>query len=330
MKVNKPMMQQLLAGSTILGTGGGGRYDEALQRIKDIRAVELLTVDELPADAVVITAYGAGGLTKPKVNVQALKNGLRLLQKRLGKPIDAIVPVEIGPYSLAEAFWVATQLKVPVIDADLVGCRSVPEIFIELVTLAGLSRCPLVFGNSEGDLVLLETESSAERLEQLVRSFADLSISNTFVLGYPFSKAQLLASAAKGSVSYCLGLKDKLALDFQLAGKGRVVLDEKQEKDGFTRGRLQVKQNKARFTIEYKNEYLVLLKDGKLSLTCPDFICIIDDKTGLGLNNGEANVGKQVSVYIRPAIRQWQTLAARKLFSPKALGLDYQQKVLRG
>lgn len=330
MRLDQVMMRKLLAGSTILGTGGGGRYDEALQRIEQLSAVELVSIDEVPADTLVVTAYGAGGLTKPKVSAKGLKNGLKLLQERLGKPIGAIVPVEIGPYSLAEAFWVAAQLQVPVVDADLVGYRSVPEIFIELVTLADLPRCPLVFGNSEGDLVLLESDSSPERLEQIVRSFADMSTSNTFVLGYPFSKAQLLKGAAQGSVSYCVDLSGKLSQDFRLVGKGRVVSDEKQEKDGFTRGRLQIKQANTTFTLEYKNEYLVLLQDGKLSLTCPDFICIIDDKTSLGLNNGEDNTGKQVSIYIRPAIAQWQTPAARALFSPKALGLNYQQKVLRG
>ena len=328
-KIDSATISELLAGSTILGTGGGGRYDDALRKVRDLPGIELITIDEVPADSLVVTAYGAGGLTKPQVGQRALLRGLELLQQRLGKPIGAIVPVEIGPFSLAEAFWVATKLGVRVVDADLVGCRSVPEIFIELVTLARLSRCPLVFGNNEGDLVLLENASSPERLEQLIRSFADSSASNTFVFGYPYNKTQLARAAAKGSVSYCLEVAARLAQEFRLAGEGLVVADEKQEIDGFTRGRLEIAGND-RLTIEYKNEYLVLCRNGKVEVTCPDYIVVVNQDTGLGLNNGDDNREKRVAVYVRPAIAQWRTAAARRLFSPRTLGLPYNQRVLKG
>jgi hypothetical protein len=257
-----------------------------------------------------------------------MTNVLVLLQQRLGKPIRAIVPVEIGPYSLAAAFEIAAQLDVPVVDGDLVGFRSVPEIYIELVTLANLSRCPLVFGNNEGDIVLLDEASSPERLEQIIRSFASESVSNTFVLGYPYSKAELKKCLAKGSLSYCQTMKDVLEEDFQLVGSGLVTEDVKEEVDGFTQGYIQVANPEAMFQIEFKNEYLVLLKDNEVVVTCPDFICAVDQSTGLGLNNGDNNKGKQISIYVRPAIKQWQTKQGLALFSPGKLGLNYNQKVL--
>lgn len=328
MKLNKKQVEEIIKGSTVLGTGGGGRLDSALSIIEKLPPPTLISFNDLDSDDIVITAYGAGGLTKPKNTTEMMTKGLELLQQRLGKPIRAIVPVEIGPYSLAAAFEIAAQLNVPVVDGDLVGFRSVPEIYIELVTLADLSRCPLVFGNNEGDIVLLDEASSPERLEQIIRSFASESVSNTFVLGYPYSKAELEKCLAKGSVSYCQIMKDVLDEDFQLVGSGLVTEDVKEEVDGFTKGYVKIASREATFQIEFKNEYLVLLKDNEVVLTCPDFICAVDQSTGLGLNNGDDNKGKQISIYIRPAIKQWQTKQGLALFSPGKLGLNYNQKVL--
>jgi uncharacterized protein len=329
MKLNKKQVVQIVKGSTVLGTGGGGRYDSAIDTIRPLSGVELISYADLKPDDVVITAYGAGGLTKPKNTTEVMNKGLELLQKRIGEPIRAIVPVEIGPYSLAAAFEIAASLNVPVVDGDLVGYRSVPEIFIELVTLADLSRCPLVFGNNEGDVVLLDEASSPERLEQIIRSFANESLSNTFVLGYPYSKAQLGKCLAKKSVSYCQQVQAALKSDFQLVASGIVASDVKEEVDGFTRGYLTIKTAESVFRVEFKNEYLVLLCDKEVIVTCPDFICVVDNKTGLGLNNGDNNEGQSVSIYVRPAIEQWRTKNGLRLFTPEKLGLNYEQKVLK-
>lgn len=328
MKLNKKQVEEIIKGSTVLGTGGGGRLDSALSIIEKLPPPTLISFNDLDSDDIVITAYGAGGLTKPKNTTEMMTKGLELLQQRLGKSIRAIVPVEIGPYSLAAAFEIAAQLNVPVVDGDLVGFRSVPEIYIELVTLANLSRCPLVFGNNEGDIVLLDEATSPERLEQIIRSFASESVSNTFVLGYPYSKAELEKCLAKGSVSYCQIMKNMLDKEFQLVGSGTVTKDVKEEVDGFTKGYLQIASHETTFRIEFKNEYLVLLKDNEVVVTCPDFICAVDQSTGLGLNNGDDNKGKQISIYVRPAIKQWQTKQGLALFSPGKLGLNYNQKVL--
>jgi DUF917 family protein len=328
MKLSKTQIRQIIESSTILGTGGGGRLDSAMSVIEKLPPMDLISFNDLGPDDIVITAYGAGGLTKPKNTTQVMTNGLELLQKQLGKPIKAIVPVEIGPYSLAAAFEIAAQLNIPVVDGDLVGYRSVPEIYIELVTLADLSRCPLVFGNNEGDLVLLDKASNPERLEQIIRSFADESVSNTFVLGYPYKKADLNKCLAKDSVSYCLTIKDELEKDFQLVCNGTVKEDVKKEQDGFTRGYLIVESKDSLYRVEFKNEYLVLLKGEDTVVTCPDFICVLDETNGLGINNGDDNTGKQVRIYVRPAIKEWRTKDGLGLFTPEKLGLSYKQKVM--
>lgn len=328
MKLNKQAIQDILQASTILGTGGGGRYDSAMKAVASLQSIELINAGDLAVDDIVITAYGAGGLTKPACDKAAIKRGLRLLEQNLGKKVRAIVPVEIGPYSLAMAFELASSLGVPILDGDLVGLRSVPEIYIELVTLAQLERCPLVFGNNAGDLMLMKSSESPESLELIIRNFADMSASNVFVLGYPMVKQQLTQCLTAESVSYCKDFESKLSSDFTFVAQGEVTADGKKEVDGFTEGSLRIEDGTDIYDVLFKNEYLVLLKNQKVLVTCPDFICVVDAKTKQGLNNGDDNLGKQVDIYMRPAIKQWRTKEGLALFSPKKLGLDYQQKIL--
>lgn len=328
MKIDKEKLLEIIKGSTILGTGGGGRYDSALSVLEKMSMSEMISIDELGDDDIVITAYGAGGLTKEKNSSSVILDGIALLQKQLTKKIAAVVPVEIGPYAIAQAFEMAEILGVPVVDGDLVGCRSVPEIFIELVTLADLKRTPLVLGNNEGDLLLIDREADAVSLERIVRSFADVSVSNSYVLGYPFDKTQLETCLAKGSVSYCLEVVGDLNSQFEKIGGGRIVSDSKKESEGFTKGTLEIKGDGDSFKVEYKNEFLILFKDGELVVTCPDFICIVDRETGLGINNGDKNIAKDVDIYIKSAIEQWLTSEGIALFSPRNLGYDCEQKLV--
>lgn len=327
--VNNTKINEIIRGSTVLGTGGGGRYDSAIEAVKTIPSIELISYDELRDGDTIITVYGAGGLTKAANTESVIQQGLETLETRLGKPIKAVVPVEIGPFSLAMAFDLAVKLKLPVVDGDLVGFRSVPEIFIELVTLVDLPRTPLVFGNNAGDLLVLEKEASAESLERTIRAFSDQSESNTFVLGYPYTKEQLGKCLAKGSVSYCINIQQKLDEEFRLVDSGVVSTNSKKETGGFTQGSLKIKAASGTvYEAIFKNEYLVLLKDGATLVTCPDFICLVDEATGLGLNNGDSNVNKKVKIYAKAAIKEWRTKQGLALFSPCKLGLNYQQKIV--
>lgn len=321
-----PDIDAILKGSTILGTGGGGRYDEACRVVAEVNAIELVSVGDLAPDDVVISAYGAGGLTKSAVSPDTVRNAVGELCSRVGN-VAAVVPVEIGPYSLAAAFQVASYLGLPVVDGDFVGYRSVPEIFIELITLAGQERCPLVVANEEGDLLVLARTANDDSLEKIVRSFADGSESNTIVAGYPVSVGQLRDSLADGSVSYCRSVSDRWNLNFDVIATGVVVSDDKVERDGFTSGSIRIRSDGDSGDVEvgFKNEYMVARRDGDVLVTCPDFICVVDRDGGLGLNNGDTNTGKSVEVAVRPAIAPWRTPEGLALFSPRRLGIDVDQ-----
>src|SRR6185369_14103720 len=147
MQLTKSDIESVIRASTILGTGGGGRLDNAQKLLTaiNLEGLRLVPIVDLPSAGYVVTAYGIGGLTKSSVSQQVVRKRCQeLLGERLDGPIIGVIPVEIGPGSLAQAIALATALDVPLVDGDLAGFRAVPEIFIELMTLAKLERCPMV------------------------------------------------------------------------------------------------------------------------------------------------------------------------------------------
>ncbi len=323
---NNVQIEEILKGSSVLGTGGGGRIDESLRLMCDITDAEIIPIAELDSEAIAVTAYGAGGLTKPSVTVVTMMRAREVLQAHVGR-IDAIVPVEIGPYSLAVAFIVARALGVPVIDADVVGYRSVPEIYIELATLANIDRCPLVVANETGDLFTLESVNSIESLEEIVRRFADFSSSNTLVMGYPMSRDELNRGTAAGSVSFC-GEDIRDNENVVAIAAGTITDDTKRERDGFTVGTLTIETEQGMLYVDYKNEFIVLRSAKEVLLTVPDLILLVDRHSRWGINNGDDNIGKHVDVLGMAAIPEWRTREGIDLFHPRRLGFDVDVKLL--
>lgn len=92
--VGEGQLDDLAVGAAVLGTGGGGNpYLGALltkQVIREHGPVELVTVDEVPDDALVVATAGMGA---PTVGIEKLPRGdehvraLQALQSYLGRPI---------------------------------------------------------------------------------------------------------------------------------------------------------------------------------------------------------------------------------------------------
>ncbi|PKL72689.1 hypothetical protein CVV26_00265 [Candidatus Kuenenbacteria bacterium HGW-Kuenenbacteria-1] len=148
-----------------------------------------------------ITAFGVGSSIKDIDPVTYIKKGVKELLNYLGKKVKGIIPVEIGPTSLASAFFIASELKLPIVDADFVGGKSAPEIFLETISLFKLNRTPLVLVGTEGNIAIFTKSISFKEEERILRTF---SKEKTFVVGYPFSKKTLEKKIETGTVSEAL------------------------------------------------------------------------------------------------------------------------------
>lgn len=344
MNLNRNDLNNILLGASVLGCGGGGRYDLAEQIIKSIvKSIRLTSIKDIGNNDLIITVFGVGGLKQLGEVEKVNRKNIALLQKILKKEVKYIIPVEIGPMSIASVLNISAKLNLPVIDGDLVGYRAAPEIYLEAITLNNVNRLPLVASNSDGDTIILSAASSVENIETILRDFSARSKTKVYVAGYPMYKNMIQGYFGNNSLSYTaklgqilkansdeIKLKDELkVLDIEVIDEGKIINQIENDVAGFTVGKLKIKSNKEVYEVLYKNEFVVLIKNGKVLTTCPDSIFVIDLNVKRGINNGDNNKGKTVLIARKKAINIWRTKVGKKLFSPKTLGFTYKQKLIQ-
>lgn len=334
---------EIISGANLLATGGGGTIGDALSIVKRIKqAVKLVSLNELKPDDLICTVFGVGG----KQNcdpVVASQTAFSIFQKILRQRIAVIIPVEVGPMAFANTAFIANKLKIPLLDSDIVGMRSSPEVFLETITIPGIKRTPCIIADDKGKYLIIRRRRNLKALEKTLRNFAVSAGGDAFVAGYPLKVKSIKGIIPEDSITLSretgnllqklrcgkINLKQFCELSsWKLTNEGVIIKVENNNSAGFSEGKYTIRSVKDNLTIIFKNENLVFLKNGKVALTCPDSITLLDLDSFEAINNFEENDGKRVAILGKKAIPIWRTLKGRKLFSPKNLGLDYKQRLL--
>jgi DUF917 family protein len=347
-------VEDILAGATALGCGGGGDYEEGRELMRraydEGRAVRLAAPDELADDAVVCVPYGVGGLT---MGDEAVYAGLeppaehpsvlavRALGEHLGVGFGALMTGELGGTSISDAFFPAAMLGLPVVDADPVG-RAVPELEHSLFKVHGLPIAPEAVVNEIGDTVIVTRVAGDARAEALVRALAVASRNLVWVADHALPWGDLRDVAICGAIGLAqrTGEALRLARDGEedpsaavaAATGGRVVFRgcvtsfAWEERDGFTWGELELAGEAADagsvYRIWSKNENLLAWRDGEPDVMAPDLICCFSAETGQPVTNPNHAPGAGVAVVGIPAAPQWRTPAGIATLGPRHFGFD--------
>lgn len=334
-------LDNLLVGTIFYGTGGGGSPSLAKAMYQQLairnRSLILEPISAFAPNDTLMTTFPVGGLEPQDVPDQYLRRALAMFQRRCKAPIAGIIPVEIGPLSVAVAAKLAVQLKLPLLDADIVGGRSTPEVFLETITLFDISRTPLVVVNASGEYGILEKSSSADFEEDFLRSFANKSGGFSYVFGYPMTASVVRKAVTSGTVTQAIqtgrliNSNQLLATINSVNGKimfsGTISSIRSQKQSGFTSQYIDVKNKTQKARVYVKNENLILWIDGKSALTCPDLIVLLDgdDKP---LFNLDLKIGLTVTVIGVKACPLWRTSKGEKLFCPRTFGFQFDPKLL--
>ncbi|MBI3980936.1 DUF917 domain-containing protein [Candidatus Microgenomates bacterium] len=350
MKLTKSDWITIAKGASLLSTGGGGDLLEARTTYAEVfkinKVVELKKLEELNQTDIVCTAYIAGSIGSFETTTKPLEKAFALLEKLLDKSIAGILPVEIGPGDIAETVKIASVYKIPVIDADFVGKRCSPEVFLETITLKNLSRAPLVITNLKGETKVIKKNLSAEKIEKIVRVFAKNSDSACFVVGYPLTVKEVrgVVGSRTLSLAYSLGKllqkKNKKTLSAILkltSGRvlfsGKISIVKSNDDKGFLTGTIKIagteKFISEKAEIFLKNESLIFWRNELVELSCPDLICVLNSKSLLGIYNRDLQKGEKVIVLGIPALPIWKTNKGLKLFSPKSFGYDIKPVLIK-
>ncbi|MBI5619547.1 DUF917 domain-containing protein [Candidatus Gottesmanbacteria bacterium] len=338
--IKKTDIPAIVEGSLFYGTGGGGdpaRAQAIWERLaRQKRLPAIYTLSEF-SNGICVTAFPVGGLKVQSISTKCITAALATLQKRLAVPIVGIIPVEIGSLPLALSAEVAALLNLPLVDADFVGGRSTPEVFLETITLFDIPRTPLVVVNRRGDVATLEKASSPVAEEEFLRTFSTMTEGFAYVFGYPISIAQAKRAVTQNTVSQALNMGNEIGKNslrkavIRLGGRvfctGTILAIDTIDNPGFSAQMVVIKTSRGKCRIFTKNENMIFWMNDKPILTCPDLIILLDENDR-PLFNQSICIGKTVSVVGMPAASLWRTTKGKKLFCPRVFGFKFDTVLL--
>lgn len=339
-------VDDLALGATLLGTGGGGDpYVARLmlrQAIRTYGDVEVVDPSELPDDGLVMTTAVVGAptvlLEKIPAGTEFVKS-VEALSSYLGRDPVAVMPIEVGGLNTLLPLAVATEMGLPVVDADGMR-RAFPQIEMTVFTLAGIKCSPMSVADEKGNLCVFETNTN-QLGETLVRgAVMSLTLANAFS-SYSMTVAEVAEHAIAGSVTYCTELGARLSavqrgeegaydrfLEFAEATvifSGVITDVHRETSQGFARGMVTIDARDGSdrtMKIAIQNEFLVAWENDRPVVTVPDLICILDAETATPITTETLRYGQRVNVVAMPCAPEWHRDGMLEVVGPKAFGYD--------
>jgi len=248
------------------------------------------------------------------------------IERISGTRFGAIYPLAAATVSALAPVVAASQLGVPLIDADGMG-RTFALIHHTAMYLAGVSLTPLVAQGPTGESVLLQTPAGP-RADRLLRGNVDALGGWAALAAYSTTVGVLRRAALPGTMSRLINVgrvllqyTDPDELVVRLAaitgcrriGRGRIVELEHlsrptdwtipahpsslvlQEIGGLGR----------QLRIELRSEIVAVFADGELVAAAPDLLCLFDASRGVLATLDSLEPGDLVDVLATPADAVW-------------------------
>ncbi|MEL7029912.1 MAG: DUF917 domain-containing protein, partial [Pseudomonadota bacterium] len=340
-------------GAALLGTGGGG--DPYIGRLMAQNAIRefgeprIVSVDDLPKDATVciIAMLGAPTVLSEKgASGTDIDLAITRLSERIGKPIDAVMPAEIGGVNSTIPIVAAARLGLPLVNADGMG-RAFPEIQMVTMTFEGVSATPFVIVDDHENSAIIETDN-AKRAEDFVRAVAIQMGLSCMVAGYAMSGAEVRRATIPGTLTAAYEVGKAIA-DGRVGGDpinavlgylsaspiygharelfdGKVVDLRRETTRGFSIGHCTIEglsDSSASISLQFQNEYLIALERGQMRAIVPDLIAILDRETAEPIPVEALRYGQRVKVIAAAAPAALRADKALEYVSPRCFGLDY-------
>ncbi|GHU66661.1 hypothetical protein AGMMS49983_16740 [Clostridia bacterium] len=333
-KLGKQELMEILSGATYLGSGGGGSLylgERILNNLEKQGPVELVLYDVAEMET---GAYGAmaaclgspKSITAPDVDftdtVSAFK-GLQADLKRDGKDLKYVYSGEYGGLNTCVALYISIVTGIPLIDLDS-NVRAVPELNTGLTPIYGFPPYPVVLANEAGDVCVVRTadpndSSGAELIaRQLCMAygmkigFSTWAISKEDIQKYlvpgTLTRAQKVGKAIHTAKAAGIDPVAEISKEIELREicRGKVEKVDLTSKDGFDFGITTIAAEDGKYQAHFKNENMAVYgPDGKVVITVPETVAMIDLEKGEPLTNADVEEGMTISFAAIPAQEPW-------------------------
>jgi DUF917 family protein len=313
-------------GGAVLGGGGGGWIPDGLQRARLAIAYgtpELVSVDELPPEALVVTAALVGAPSPQAQFVRPVDfvRAAQVLVERTGIRLGGFIANENGAGGTVNGWLQAAAMGVPVLDAPCNG-RAHPT---GVMGAMGLHRLPgyvshqaAVGGNpATGHYLEVYAVGSLTKTARMTRMASVEAGGVVAVARDPVTVAYARDHAAPGAVSQAVALGRTLlaarrhggaaaaqAAAAHLGGRvvdvGVVESARLEVSGGYDVGTVVVAGRDGRHELTFWNEYMTLDSDGERTATFPDLIATLGARDGAPLASAEITQGVEVVLLTVP------------------------------
>lgn len=359
-----PGLEDLFRGLVFYGTGGGGRAETGLSLLRahfgDDRTpvftdpagldpgtpccATIVVGGRDPAEDVSEADRQTLGLPSADLPIaERFVRAVRALERAGGTRIGALAVVELGSLAVAATLVAADVLGLPVLDCDGTG-RSIPELGLAKLDLAGLAPAPAALVDRFGDAVVLLDVPSAAMADRLARHLSRAAWGRGLACaGYlaPLSRfreglvAGSIASAARVGSILGGGGDAGARLDVLVAATGGRVLFEGEAVATHWRNDEPYRFREFDYEIAgigrdlgvtlrilVKNEHHLVWRGETLIAASPDPIAVLDRGSLAPLTTlGEVFDGREVVVVVVPALDEaWRTEEGIRLLGPSRFG----------
>jgi len=258
------------------------------------------------------------------------------LAASLGRPVTHVACAEIGGVNSTIPVAAAAALGLPLLDADGMG-RAFPELQMVLPTLYGITASPLAIADEKGNTGVLRTIDNTwtERIARVAAVEMGCSI---MIAGFPMSGAQAREALVLNTLSESVGIgqgilaarrenEDPVTRVVELLGgrelfAGKVVDVERATTTGFARGRARIDGADGSLTLLFQNEHLLAELDGRVLVTTPDLIMVLEHESGEPITTEGLRYGQRVRVLAAPSDERWHSPEALAMVGPGYFGYD--------
>ncbi|PAD71471.1 DUF917 domain-containing protein [Paenibacillus campinasensis] len=346
--LDEQSIEYIAIGAAVLGTGGGGDPHVgklmAMEAIREHGPVRIAQLEELDDEGLIVpvSMIGAPTVMLEKIpSAEQLTKPLDLMERELGRKVDAVMPIEVGGGNSLVPVLAAAQRGIPLVDADAMG-RAFPESQMVTFHLEGIPCSPVAMADERGNSALMHTIDGVWE-ERMARALTVEMGGSASICDYPVSGAQAKQSAIGGTLTlaYEIGRtlfeakQQKLNPVHELLTKlngyalfhGKAVDIRRRMDGGFTRGEAVFEgtgENKGEtMRLFFQNEFLLAtVGDQPLAIT-PDLITLLDQDTGMPVTTENLKYGARVTVAGLRCDEKWRTPKGIETAGPRYFGYDF-------
>ena len=343
--ISKEDVNHIALGASFLAAGGGGNVEVGKLLLKRAIAehgdVKLIELEELKDDDFIIPL---GEMGAPVVGLEKFGRGdepslvVKYLSRKIGRNPTAVTAVEVGGGNSMIPMVAATQLGIPMVDADSMG-RAFPETQMTSYHIHGVSANPLAIIDERGNECIIEAIDTFWT-ERISRNITSMMGARSTVATFAMDGRTARRACVGGTItlSQTIGRilsepaneKKLPALLKQVGGtllfRGKIVDVNRQTIGGFNKGGVVLRgtdeHTKSTCRINFQNENLICYVNDRVVATVPDIIAILNAESLVPITTEELRYGFRTFVVGLPAAPVWRTKAGIEVAGPKYFGYD--------